>query len=298
MPQAVSGGLYPGCRADMGEDGSRFRWFPGPGARLNKLDARPRSGLLSSDLMSDENAPSPDPAKNPPTEGAPRVRRISNPRIKKPAKSAAAPAPVPEAAAVAEPQPEEMPMAAPAVPVSKFPVFHDEPERPEPVAQAADSDASDSGDAAESSEESPGRSDWPEPEAPSSGASSENNKRKRRRKKGKGGNSHNGGGNTVQAESDASSGPAAEGPDSPNSQPAAATQSHSPRPNHAQAQHGSQASRPRPDPDLLAKFAWKIYLSEVSEEGVALVGDNDAKELSRRCFRLAEIFLEEQARRR
>ena len=43
--------------------------------------------------------------------------------------------------------------------------------------------------------------------------------------------------------------------------------------------------------------AWKIYLSEVSEEGVALIGDNDAKDLSRRCFRLAEIFLEEQNRR-
>ena len=52
------------------------------------------------------------------------------------------------------------------------------------------------------------------------------------------------------------------------------------------------------DPEALSKLAWKIYLSEVSEEGVALIGDNDAKELSRRCFRLAEIFLEEQARRR
>ncbi|MCX6847220.1 MAG: hypothetical protein NTU84_11850 [Verrucomicrobia bacterium] len=52
------------------------------------------------------------------------------------------------------------------------------------------------------------------------------------------------------------------------------------------------------DAEQLAKFAWKIYLAEVSEEGVALIGDNDARELSRRCFRLAEIFLEEQARRR
>ena len=45
-------------------------------------------------------------------------------------------------------------------------------------------------------------------------------------------------------------------------------------------------------------MAWKIYLAEVSEEGVALIGDNDAKDLSRRCFRLAEIFVEEQMRRR
>lgn len=52
------------------------------------------------------------------------------------------------------------------------------------------------------------------------------------------------------------------------------------------------------DPELLAKFAWKIYLSEVSEEGIALISDNDAREISRRCFRMAEIFLEEQGRRR
>jgi hypothetical protein len=56
--------------------------------------------------------------------------------------------------------------------------------------------------------------------------------------------------------------------------------------------------RLRLDPEQLAKFAWKIYLAEVSEEGVALIGDNDARELSRRCFRLAEIFLEEQSRRK
>jgi hypothetical protein len=56
--------------------------------------------------------------------------------------------------------------------------------------------------------------------------------------------------------------------------------------------------RPRIDPELLTKMAWKIYLAEVSEEGVALIGDNDAKDLSRRCFRLAEIFIEEQTRRR
>ena len=56
--------------------------------------------------------------------------------------------------------------------------------------------------------------------------------------------------------------------------------------------------RPKIDPELLTKMAWKIYLAEVSEEGVALIGDSDAKDLSRRCFRLAEIFVEEQMRRR
>lgn len=58
----------------------------------------------------------------------------------------------------------------------------------------------------------------------------------------------------------------------------------------------SQARPPRHDGEDLAKKAWKIYLAEVSEEGVALLGDHDARELSRRCFRLAELFLDEQAR--
>ena len=55
--------------------------------------------------------------------------------------------------------------------------------------------------------------------------------------------------------------------------------------------------RRKPDPDKVAKNAWKIYLAEVSEEGVALIGDSDARELARRCFRLSEIFLEEAERR-
>ena len=111
----------------------------------------------------------------------------------------------------------------------------------------------------------------------------ENPKRKRRRKKGKGGTARKT--PPRQAKDDSAPPASAE----PSEQPAAA--SPAPRPPH-------QAPRTKLDPELLAKFAWKIYLSEVSEEGVALVGDNDAKELSRRCFRLAEIFIEEQARRR
>jgi hypothetical protein len=51
------------------------------------------------------------------------------------------------------------------------------------------------------------------------------------------------------------------------------------------------------DRGLAAAHAWQIYLAEVSEEGVALIGDQDAKELARRCFRLAEVFLQESARR-
>ncbi len=66
------------------------------------------------------------------------------------------------------------------------------------------------------------------------------------------------------------------------------------------AQHNqrpAQNPRRKPDPEKVAKNAWKIFLAEVSEEGVALIGDNDARELARRCFRLSEIFLEEADRR-
>jgi hypothetical protein len=57
------------------------------------------------------------------------------------------------------------------------------------------------------------------------------------------------------------------------------------------------APRPKLDGDEVAKKAWKIFQSEVGEEGLALIDDHDAREISRRCFRLAEIFLEEAARR-
>ncbi len=57
------------------------------------------------------------------------------------------------------------------------------------------------------------------------------------------------------------------------------------------------APRPKLDSDEVAKKAWKIFQSEVGEEGLALIDDHDAREISRRCFRLAEIFLEEAARR-
>jgi hypothetical protein len=63
------------------------------------------------------------------------------------------------------------------------------------------------------------------------------------------------------------------------------------------AQPTAQKPRPKLDSGRIAKNAWKIYLAEISEEGVALIGDNDARELARRCFRLAELFLEEEDRR-
>jgi hypothetical protein len=54
--------------------------------------------------------------------------------------------------------------------------------------------------------------------------------------------------------------------------------------------------RARMPMDDLCKKAWDIYLAEVSEEGVELFPDNDARELARRSFRLAEIFVLEELR--
>lgn len=64
----------------------------------------------------------------------------------------------------------------------------------------------------------------------------------------------------------------------------------------SQQQGQQQQSRPKLDPEIVAKKAWKIFLAEVSEEGLALISDQDARELSRRSFRLAEVFLEEASR--
>lgn len=124
--------------------------------------------------------------------------------------------------------------------------------------------------------------DWPEPEPASAGAqqTGEGNKRKRRRRKGKGGNAQqNGVAEEGQPATVAEGGPSFQ----------------QPRPVQPPQQ---QPHRPRIDPEQHTKMAWKIYLAEVSEEGVALIGDHDAKELARRCFRLAEIFIEEQSRRK
>ena len=153
--------------------------------------------------------------------------------------------------------------------ISPYPVFDfsEAPASPSPVV-----------------EESPPATDWPEPEADSSSDASvrENSKRKRRRKKGKGGQQIA----PLAGSEDALT-------SSKNESPAAAPANAVAPPAPRQSQ-----SKPKLDSEMIAKLAWKIYLAEVSEEGVALIGDNDAKELSRRCFRLAEIFTEEQARRR
>ncbi len=52
------------------------------------------------------------------------------------------------------------------------------------------------------------------------------------------------------------------------------------------------------DIDSICGKAWDIYSAEVKEEGVELFPDNDARELAKRSFRLAEIFLLEEVRLR
>lgn len=59
-----------------------------------------------------------------------------------------------------------------------------------------------------------------------------------------------------------------------------------------------QAPQVRVDTDELVRRAWKIYLGEVTEEGLALMDDRTAAEASRRAFRVAELFLVEASRHR
>jgi hypothetical protein len=131
--------------------------------------------------------------------------------------------------------------------------------------------------------------DWPEPDAPNT-PGQDANKRKRRRRKGKG--------QGLQPN-------AQPHPNSPSEEiftlgeatPAATADAPPPPHRPPVAPLRQPAARPKLDPESLATKAWKIYLAEVSEEGVALVNDQDARELARRCFRLAELFIEEQSRR-
>jgi hypothetical protein len=218
-------------------------------------------------------AESPAPAKT--------VRRVSNPRPKKKvAKKTVAESPV-EAAQAAEPAPVEAPApaASAAAPVEResAPVREEAASAPEASAPREESQTA--------REESSGRGHWPEPETIQGEAGSAGGKRKRRRKK-KGGNP----GTPVEGHAPRPAQPVAPAGDAPS------------RPQQSQAQppqqqQQQQPQRPSLDADEVAKHAWKIYLSEVSEEGLALIGDNDARDLTRRSFRLAEIFLEEKARR-
>lgn len=64
-------------------------------------------------------------------------------------------------------------------------------------------------------------------------------------------------------------------------------------------QPGQQDQREEPkvkvDAQKVAKRAWKIFVGEVNEEGLALIADKDARELARRSLRVAEIYSREEA---
>lgn len=224
--------------------------------------------------MSDETASSPENSVVPATDSVPRAKKASTPRPKKVAKKVATTKDT--AAAVVEIN--QTPDPAPVAPVLK---------REEPAEVSTQTDG-----------------EWPEPDAASTGGGgspTESSKRKRRRRKGKGQNSNpqNSAGphteeGSPQVVSELKATEVSQDQRPPRLGPQPQPQSH-PQQQPSQQQ---PSQRPKVDAEYLTKMAWKIYLAEVSEEGVALIGDNDAKDLSRRCFRLAEIFVEEQMRRR
>ncbi|MFK7911680.1 MAG: hypothetical protein AB8F34_13915, partial [Akkermansiaceae bacterium] len=49
------------------------------------------------------------------------------------------------------------------------------------------------------------------------------------------------------------------------------------------------------DRKKVTERAWKIFLGEVNEEGLALIADKDARELARRSLRVAELYSLEEA---
>jgi len=231
--------------------------------------------------------PSKRPAATEPSAEAPApvVRRVSNPRPRKPGAKPAA------EAESGDSVPSSAPPAA-AEPAKDAVV----PAAPQFTAPYSDFD-----------DDSPSiASDWPEPETFGQPAPEGGGKRKRRRRKGKGQGGNAGpppatfaagetptvGGN---AEPSSAAHPAEE-PREPG-RPPRHSQSPPRPPEPRPAESRPPLHRPKLDPAALARRAWKIYLAEVSEEGVVLINDQDARELTRRCFRLAEIFLEEEARR-
>ncbi len=212
--------------------------------------------------MSDETSPNPENPLPPISENVPSARRNSSPRsTKKVAKKAAKTKAEPTLAAEPPAATVEEKSEPPSLPIE----HEDHSEAPSIT------------------------SDWPEPEAASTGgnhSTPESTKRKRRRRKGKG-QSTAPSNATPLATEDIQSIPFPE----PKSVEGAPDQRSRPNPNPP------QAPRLKVDLELMHQMAWKIYLAEIGEEGVALIGDGDARDLSRRCFRLAEIFIEEQSRR-
>lgn len=222
--------------------------------------------------MSEDSIPAAAEAASVESPAPAKSRRVSNPRPKKTAKKVAAES-APEPQSVEPAVVAEAPAAPAPAPVrEEAPVRHESPRREER-------------DEREEREEGGHRTPWAEPETIQGETGTQGGKRKRRRKK-KGGTTGTAGAHHGEAQGPRPQAPAAE------NVPAQPHQA--PRPAQPQPQ---QAPRVPLDLEEVSKKAWKIFLSEVSEEGLALIGDNDARDLTRRSFRLAEIFLEEKARR-
>ncbi|MGJ8695013.1 MAG: hypothetical protein ACSHYF_01735 [Verrucomicrobiaceae bacterium] len=68
--------------------------------------------------------------------------------------------------------------------------------------------------------------------------------------------------------------------------------------NRSRRTGGNEPSKPKQpvDEDHLKKKAWKIYLSEVTEEGLALLDDAGLRAFARGSFQAARVFLEEEQR--
>lgn len=231
-----------------------------------------------------------EPQSNDSAAEAPKkTRRAATPVARKTAKKAARKTATPAKAAAAAPAPA--PVAAPEV--RPEPVAREErPAAPEVRAVARDPRLDDiSGH--ESHDQGGARSGWPEPETIQGGSegSGSSGKRKRRRKK-KGGQ---GGGQPPQGGHVSHEHPAPR--PQQQQQPTAPVAESAPQQRPQPAPQPQQGPRIAVDPEELSKKAWRIFLGEVGEEGLALIGDQDAREISRRSFRLAEIFLEEQGRR-
>ena len=242
-----------------------------PGA-LRALGSTPsRGGLFLAPKMSDDFE---EKAAAVPAAKVPRKRPAARKTAKaKPAAEAATP--VTPASEVAAPKEERQAAPAPVTEdrssESRPPREFREPREPREAREPRDRESADRDAAPE-----------PIPFFVENGSSEPpgNNKKRRRRKKKHG---QPQGGQHPHAVA-----PSAEVPH-------AAPEAAAPAPAPAPVMHA--APRPKLDSDEVSKKAWKIFLSEVGEEGLALIDDHDAREISRRCFRLAEIFLEEAARR-
>ena len=62
-----------------------------------------------------------------------------------------------------------------------------------------------------------------------------------------------------------------------------------------QGEQQQEAPKAKIDIKTVAARAWKIFVGEVNEEGLALIADKDAREMARRSLRIAEIYTREEA---